>query len=255
MDRVGAYLELHIEQGPRLESGRDDVGIVTAIVGILSFRARFTGEANHAGNDADGRQAGRPRRRGPRGSGTARTRRRTRDDMTANVGIISVEPGGFNVIPGVCEFTIDVRSPTARGVRPCRAATFARRWRRSRRRRASASISSRRIGSTRVRWSTEPHRDARAGRRERGCELDALDERRGARRNDPRTARTGGDALRPEPGRDQPLPRGADRAGDTASSAPAILDTGGGSGRACLVLIRACVDHHCRTTASSARRR
>ena len=35
--------------------------------------------------------------------------------MTANVGIISVEPGGFNVVPGVCEFTIDVRSPTARG--------------------------------------------------------------------------------------------------------------------------------------------
>ena len=36
--------------------------------------------------------------------------------MTANVGVISVEPGGFNVIPGVCEFTIDVRSPTPEGL-------------------------------------------------------------------------------------------------------------------------------------------
>ena len=35
--------------------------------------------------------------------------------MTANVGIISAEPGGFNVIPGACEFTIDVRSPTPPG--------------------------------------------------------------------------------------------------------------------------------------------
>jgi acetylornithine deacetylase/succinyl-diaminopimelate desuccinylase-like protein len=40
---------------------------------------------------------------------------RTRDDMTANVGSITVEPGGFNVVPGLCEFTIDVRSPTRDG--------------------------------------------------------------------------------------------------------------------------------------------
>jgi hydantoinase/carbamoylase family amidase len=40
---------------------------------------------------------------------------RSRDDMTANVGVIAVEPGGFNVIPGLCEFTIDVRSPTPDG--------------------------------------------------------------------------------------------------------------------------------------------
>ena len=35
--------------------------------------------------------------------------------MTANVGVISVEPGGFNVVPGASELTIDVRSPTAEG--------------------------------------------------------------------------------------------------------------------------------------------
>jgi acetylornithine deacetylase/succinyl-diaminopimelate desuccinylase-like protein len=41
---------------------------------------------------------------------------RSREGMTANVGVISVEPGGFNVVPGVCEFTIDVRAPTPEGV-------------------------------------------------------------------------------------------------------------------------------------------
>jgi acetylornithine deacetylase/succinyl-diaminopimelate desuccinylase-like protein len=40
---------------------------------------------------------------------------RGRDDMTANVGMCTVEPGGFNVIPGVAEFSVDVRSPTAEG--------------------------------------------------------------------------------------------------------------------------------------------
>ena len=47
--RVGAYLELHIEQGPVLERAGVDLGVVTAITGMVGFRARFLGEANHAG--------------------------------------------------------------------------------------------------------------------------------------------------------------------------------------------------------------
>jgi hydantoinase/carbamoylase family amidase len=49
---------------------------------------------------------------------------RAREDMTTNVGILTVEPGGFNVIPGLAEFTIDVRSPTAEGFE--RAEAFVR---------------------------------------------------------------------------------------------------------------------------------
>ena len=118
IDDVDAYLELHIEQGPRLEQEGKDVGIVTAIVGLLVFRARLTGEANHAGTTPmDGRRdalAG-----AARAVLALRAEARARDDMTANVGIISVEPGGFNVVPGACEFTIDVRSPTRAGLERC----------------------------------------------------------------------------------------------------------------------------------------
>jgi len=114
IDHVGAYLELHIEQGPRLERAGIDVGVVTAIVGLVSYRARFTGEANHAGTTPMD-----SRRDALAGAARAvlalRDEARGRDDMTANVGIISVEPGGFNVVPGVCEFTIDVRSPSSEG--------------------------------------------------------------------------------------------------------------------------------------------
>jgi hydantoinase/carbamoylase family amidase len=117
---VGAYLELHIEQGPVLEHSGVDVGVVTGIVGLVSYRARLAGEANHAGTTPMA-----ARRDALAGAARAvlalREEARSRDDMTANVGVISVEPGGFNVIPGLCEFTIDVRSPTREGLERVRA--------------------------------------------------------------------------------------------------------------------------------------
>lgn len=111
---VGAYLELHIEQGPVLERRGIDLGVVTAITGMLGFRARFLGEANHAGTTPM-----ELRRDALTGAARVvlalRDEARGRDDMTANVGVISAEPGGFNVIPGAAELTIDVRSPTQDG--------------------------------------------------------------------------------------------------------------------------------------------
>jgi acetylornithine deacetylase/succinyl-diaminopimelate desuccinylase-like protein len=35
--------------------------------------------------------------------------------MTTTVGMISVEPGRKNVVPGVCRFSIDVRAATVEG--------------------------------------------------------------------------------------------------------------------------------------------
>ena len=46
---LAGYLELHIEQGLRLIEAEADLGIVTAIVGIRSFRLYFIGRADHAG--------------------------------------------------------------------------------------------------------------------------------------------------------------------------------------------------------------
>jgi hydantoinase/carbamoylase family amidase len=111
---LGAYLELHIEQGPVLERNGIDLGVVTAVTGMLGFKARFTGEANHAGTTP-------MELRRDALVGAARTAlalrevARGRNDMTANVGVITAEPGGFNVVPGASEITIDVRSPTAEG--------------------------------------------------------------------------------------------------------------------------------------------
>jgi hydantoinase/carbamoylase family amidase len=48
-DSLHAFLELHIEQGPVLESAGVPVGIVEGISGIFKWAVRLEGEANHAG--------------------------------------------------------------------------------------------------------------------------------------------------------------------------------------------------------------
>jgi hydantoinase/carbamoylase family amidase len=112
VDGVGTYLELHIEQGPVLEQEGIDLGIVTAIAGLLGFRVRLTGEANHAGTTPMA-----ARRDALAGAArivlALRDEARARGDMTANVGLLEVAPGGFNVIPGTAEFTVDVRAGEA----------------------------------------------------------------------------------------------------------------------------------------------
>lgn len=108
---VGAYLEVHIEQGPVLEAEGIQIGVVTSIVGLRGYRVRLRGEANHAGTTPM-----RLRRDALVGAARIvlelRELARSRENVTANVGKVSVHPGGANVVPGLVEFTIDARSVT-----------------------------------------------------------------------------------------------------------------------------------------------
>ncbi len=49
-ESIAGYLELHIEQGKRLERVVINIGIVSAIVGYGSYRLSFIGRADHAGS-------------------------------------------------------------------------------------------------------------------------------------------------------------------------------------------------------------
>ena len=116
IDAVGQYLELHVEQGPRLEASGTDVGVVTSIVGLVGYRVRVIGRTNHAGTTPM------PLRRDALAGAArmvlaVRDEARRREDATANVGVITVAPGSSNVIPGRCELSIDLRAPSSQGVR------------------------------------------------------------------------------------------------------------------------------------------
>ncbi|HLY49908.1 MAG TPA: M20 family metallo-hydrolase [Solirubrobacteraceae bacterium] len=110
-DSLAAYLELHIEQGSRLEAAGADIGVVTAIAGSRSYRIAYTGARRHAGTTPmDARQDAL--------LGAARFALSVRDtvlrfpECVGTVGALEVERGAFNVVPGRAEMLLELRAPS-----------------------------------------------------------------------------------------------------------------------------------------------
>ena len=105
------YLELHIEQGKRLERANIDIGIVSAIVGYGSYRMSYVGRADHAGSTTmeDRRDAG----QGVAAFILAARETVMRDfpNCVANVGKIDFAPGASNIVPARADFLLEFRSP------------------------------------------------------------------------------------------------------------------------------------------------
>jgi allantoate deiminase len=105
-----ATLEVHIEQGPVLESENLSLGVVEGIVGQSRFELTFTGQANHAGttpmrlrHDALAAAA----------QWVTEVERYAANyqQLVATVGQLEVSPGAVNVVPGEVRATLDVRHP------------------------------------------------------------------------------------------------------------------------------------------------
>jgi beta-ureidopropionase / N-carbamoyl-L-amino-acid hydrolase len=109
-DELAAYLELHIEQGPVLERAGAQIGVVTSIVGARSFSLVFRGEAGHAGTTpmAARRDAG----LAAAAFALAAERLVSRDfpGCVATVGDLRLEPGAYNVVPGVARLALEFRA-------------------------------------------------------------------------------------------------------------------------------------------------
>ncbi|HVL20260.1 MAG TPA: hydantoinase/carbamoylase family amidase, partial [Amaricoccus sp.] len=104
-DVVG-YLEVHIEQGPLLESKDLAVGIVSAIAGITRARALVKGEAGHAGTVPMAMRRDALAAAAEMIAAIERIGSR-RADRRDGIGT----PGAINVIAGEVAFTIDARAP------------------------------------------------------------------------------------------------------------------------------------------------
>lgn len=108
-DTLAGYIELHIEQGDRLERANIDIGIVTGIVGRSTYEIRFYGQAGHSGTTDMYR-----RRDALRGAAqfivrAHETVRARYGDGVFNCGDIDVKPGAFNIIPSEARLIVECR--------------------------------------------------------------------------------------------------------------------------------------------------
>jgi beta-ureidopropionase / N-carbamoyl-L-amino-acid hydrolase len=109
--KLGAFFELHIEQGPILEAEERTIGIVTGVQGMRWYEVTVTGMDCHAGSTP-------MHLRQDALVATARMIAAVQSvglthapDAVATVGLIEARPNSRNVIPGEVFFTIDLRHP------------------------------------------------------------------------------------------------------------------------------------------------
>lgn len=105
-----AFVEMHIEQGPVLDSMQCPIGIVQAITGLLKWEVTLEGESNHAGTTPmdmrhDAFQGA---------VEFASQLQRILDEYgtrnsRATIGKMELFPGAANVVPGKAVFTLEVR--------------------------------------------------------------------------------------------------------------------------------------------------
>jgi len=108
-----AYLELHIEQGPVLESMQKPTGVVLGTFGVERNMLRFTGQAAHSGSTPI------PMRRDAFLAAAecalacreiATRHSKPGAGVVCTVGIVNVEPKIVTAVPGVCEISLDQRA-------------------------------------------------------------------------------------------------------------------------------------------------
>lgn len=111
--KLGAFLELHIEQGPLLEAEGKTVGVVDRGQGIIWYDGRVTGFESHAGTTPM------PLRRDALSALSELTLAIEKialahaPNAVATIGEVNIANPSRNVIPGEIAFTLDVRSPDA----------------------------------------------------------------------------------------------------------------------------------------------
>ncbi|GAB4559753.1 MAG: hypothetical protein Tsb007_22190 [Rhizobacter sp.] len=105
------FVEVHIEQGPVLNEIDLPLGVVTSINGSVRYLGEMVGMASHAGTTPMDR-------RRDAAAGVAELllyvekRAAQAPHLVATVGMLHVPSGSINVVPGRCQFSLDIRATT-----------------------------------------------------------------------------------------------------------------------------------------------
>ena len=108
---VHAFVELHIEQGGVLESRGIEIGVVTGIVGLGGGELVFTGQADHAGTTPMPMRRDALRAAADLVMQLPQVTASISETAVATCGIVHLEPGAGNVVPGRCRLHLDFRDP------------------------------------------------------------------------------------------------------------------------------------------------
>lgn len=106
---LGAYIEIHIEQGSVLAYKNKQIGVVTAIVGQIRLTVVVTGSSNHAGTTPMLMRKDALAGAAEMVALTERMALEAGEPLVATVGRLEVKRGTSNVVPGEVEFTLDIR--------------------------------------------------------------------------------------------------------------------------------------------------
>jgi allantoate deiminase len=106
---IEAFVEVHIEQGKRLEKADVPVGIVTGIAGPCWCEISFSGKAGHAGNTPMNERNDALVAASDFILQVKSIPEKVSSSAVATVGKVNVFPNGVNVIPGEVQLYVDIR--------------------------------------------------------------------------------------------------------------------------------------------------
>ena len=213
LERIGSYLELHIEQGPVLEAERIKAAAVSGCVGVERLRFLIRGRVSHAGTTPmDARHDA--------GLAAAAAALRIeeiaiRENGVGTVGEMTFEPGIPTAVPGRASMVVDLRNRDADAL--ARMLTSAREA--GRRLRGGAGLRVER--GARLADRADRLRPRAGGTRAGGVRAGHRHRLRAAQRRPPRrrldgAARPDGDGLLSLDRRGQPRTRGGHRGAGSA---------------------------------------
>ncbi|NLL81620.1 MAG: Zn-dependent hydrolase [Tissierellia bacterium] len=107
---IKAFLELHIEQGPILESKGMDIGIVEYIVGLTEIEYIVKGRPDHAGTTPMDMRTDALDIAVSVISKISDFAKEAGSGTVATVGVLNILPGAANIVPGEVKFMVDIRS-------------------------------------------------------------------------------------------------------------------------------------------------
>ena len=109
---LDGYVEVHIEQGPRLENERKTIGVVTGIQGSRRYIVEVNGEEAHAGTTPRAARKDAFAAATRIASAMYEATTDAQDTLRFTIGRVDVHPGSPNTVPGRASFTVDMRHPS-----------------------------------------------------------------------------------------------------------------------------------------------